>query len=99
MGHSLKPLFIPLKTEFFRAFESGAKIVEYRAYGPRWNERTCMPGRSVVLSHGYSGDRIKAMIVRLVVLPIDKPPDIARTFFPQATHIAAIHLRLARRQI
>ena len=49
----MKPLFIPLKTEYFRAFQSGTKAVEYRQYGPRWNERTCAVGRPVVLSHGY----------------------------------------------
>lgn len=90
----MKPLFIPLKTQWFRAFESGAKTVEYRAYGPRWNERTCTPGRLALLSHGYSGDRIKAVIVRLVVLSLDQAPEIARALFPNATHIAAIHLRL-----
>lgn len=36
-----KLIFIPLKREFFEAFENGMKTVEYRKYGPRWNERTC----------------------------------------------------------
>lgn len=58
-----RPLFIPLKTEHFRAFERGEKTVEYRRYGRGWNERTCMLGRPVTLSHGYSGDRIAASIV------------------------------------
>lgn len=49
----MKPLFIPLKTEFYEAFASGVKDTEYRLYGPRWNERTCAIGRAVVLSHGY----------------------------------------------
>jgi hypothetical protein len=48
-----KPLFIPLKTEFFNAFASGSKTVEYRKYGARWNETTCSIGRAVVLSNGY----------------------------------------------
>jgi len=48
-----RPLFIPLKTEFFLAFKSGSKKHEYRLYGPRWNERTCRVGRAVVLSKGY----------------------------------------------
>jgi hypothetical protein len=30
-----KPLFIPLKAEFFEAFERGEKDTEYRVYGPR----------------------------------------------------------------
>jgi hypothetical protein len=49
----MKALFIPLKAEFFAAFADGSKTVEFRRYGPRWNERTCWPGRAVVLSRGY----------------------------------------------
>ena len=48
-----KPLFIPLKREFFDAFARGEKHFEYRTYGPRWNERTCAIGRQVTLSLGY----------------------------------------------
>lgn len=48
-----KPLFVPLKAEFFDAFASGAKSEELRRYGPRWNERVCRIGRGVVLSRGY----------------------------------------------
>lgn len=53
MIEELPPLFIPLKTEYFEAFERGEKTDELRLYGPRWNERTCPPGRAVVLSKGY----------------------------------------------
>lgn len=48
-----KPLFIPLKTVWYRQFERGSKTEELRLYGPRWNERTCRVGRKVVLSKGY----------------------------------------------
>lgn len=47
------PLFIPLKTEYYNAFCNGTKKVEYRKYGPGWNERTCQVGRRVVISKGY----------------------------------------------
>jgi len=50
-------LFIPLKREYFEAFERGEKEFEYREYGPRWNERTCRIGRPVVLSMGYGKAR------------------------------------------
>lgn len=50
---NMRPLFIPLKTEFYEAFERGDKTEELRLYGPRWNEGTCLPGRKVVLSKGY----------------------------------------------
>lgn len=49
----MKPLFIPLKTKYFEAFASGEKTEELRLYGPRWNEKTCKPGREVILSKGY----------------------------------------------
>ena len=49
----IKPLFIPLKAEYYEAFANGSKVDELRCYGPRWNEETCKPGREVVLSKGY----------------------------------------------
>ncbi len=49
----MKPLFIPLNTEYFEAFAAGEKTEELRAYGPRWNEGTCVVGRKVTLSKGY----------------------------------------------
>lgn len=49
----MKPLFIPLKAKYYDAFAHGDKHTEYRVYGPRWNERTCIPGREVILSRGY----------------------------------------------
>jgi hypothetical protein len=58
----MKPLFIPLKTEFFEAFKAGTKPEEYRLYGPRWNERTCPPGRPVVLAKGYGHPRLKGVV-------------------------------------
>jgi hypothetical protein len=58
-----RPLFIPLKTEYFRAFENGSQSEELRRYGPRWNERTCTLGRPATLSHGYSGKRLKAVVI------------------------------------
>lgn len=49
----MKPLFVPLKTEYYEAFADGSKREELRRYGPRWNEKTCAVGREVVLSKGY----------------------------------------------
>lgn len=53
----MKPLFIPLKTEYFDAFESGEKTVELRLLGKRWNFNTCREGRPVLLSRGYGKHR------------------------------------------
>jgi len=49
----MSALFLPLKTEYYRAFESGAKTEELRLYGKRWNESVCRIGREVILSKGY----------------------------------------------
>jgi hypothetical protein len=57
-----KSLFVPLCTEWFEAFASGAKHEEWRRYGPRWNEKTCRVGRPVTLSHGYSGARLAGVV-------------------------------------
>lgn len=58
-----RPLFIPLKTEYYEQFKRGEKVTEYRLYGPRWNEKTCRVGREVTLSCGYGKkDRITRTI-------------------------------------
>ena len=53
----MKPLFTPLKAEYFNAFERGEKKEEYRIFGKRWNHISCFIGRHVVLSYGYSKKR------------------------------------------
>lgn len=70
-----KPLFIPLKGEFYDQFATGQKDTEYRPFGPRWNERTCPPGREVVLSHGYG----KAHRLRGTVASFQLSSDIPKT--------------------
>lgn len=49
----MKPLFIPLRTEYFEAFADGSITEELRLYGPRWNENTSVIGREVVISKDY----------------------------------------------
>lgn len=66
-GATVRPLFIPLKTEYFQAFADGSKREELRRYGPRWNERTCCVGRDVVLSKGYSKQARKAIWANMEV--------------------------------
>lgn len=59
-----KPLFIPLKREYYEAFVKGEKTVEYRKYGPGWNERTCQVGRPVTLSLGYGKQARRSGTIR-----------------------------------
>jgi hypothetical protein len=54
---------VPLRREWFIAFRDGTKQHEWRRYGPRWNESTCYVGRPVILSLGYSGPRLTAVVV------------------------------------
>lgn len=92
MADAEKPLFVPLKTEWFRGFESGRKETEYRAYGPRWNEATCRVGRKATISHGYSGKRLQRVIAAFEVIEWAKAPAVARMIYPDATFIAVIHM-------
>ena len=88
-----KALFIPLRAEWFGKIESGEKNTEYRAYGPRWNEKSCRVGRAVTLSRGYGkAYRLSRAISSFVVLNwADAPPE-ARRIYPDAAFIAAIGL-------
>lgn len=74
----MKPLFIPLKTEYYRQFENGTKTHEYRRYGGPWNERTCFVGRLATISRGYSTpDRLRAVVKGFRRIPLDDLPPVA----------------------
>jgi len=60
----MKPLFVPLKTDYFEAFANGSKCEELRRYGPRWNEKTCAVGREIVLSKGYGKQHRMSGVIR-----------------------------------
>lgn len=86
----MKPLFVPLKTEHFLAFRNGTKLVEYRLYGPRWNESTVVPGRAVTLSHGYSGDRIAGTVTAMTT-----SPNSVTDIYPTGALLCCIHIHIA----
>lgn len=85
----MKPLFIPLKKEWFEQFKSGIKTTEYRLYGPRWHEGTIIPGRKATLSLGYNGARINATVIKL-----RKITNKSIDFYPKGAILAAIDLRI-----
>lgn len=88
-----RPLFIPLTERWFREFEAGTKTVEYRAYGPRWNETTCRIGRAAVLSLGYSkGTRMTKVVKGFRRVPRAEAPQSAREIFRGTEFMAAIEL-------
>lgn len=90
-----KPLFIPLKAQYFDAFDEGRKTEEFRLYGPRWNERTCHVGRAVTLSRGYGKQRRRQGIVQGFRISTEITPAF-RDCYPTAKDpkIAAIAIKL-----
>lgn len=103
---AMKPLFIPLKTEYFEAFKSGKKTIERRLYGKRWNSNTCKPGRNVVLSKGYGkADRLSGYIVEWEMMSTQHPlfPESAKAameaiYGPSRHDIIAITIKLEPHQ-
>jgi len=89
----MKPLFVPLKRQYFDAFASGEKRIEYRAYGPRWHEGTIVPGRPVTLSCGYSGPRLEGTVTALRTVSSDSRKFL-REFFGTGVTVAAVHIDL-----
>ena len=83
-----KPLFVPLKGEWFDKFADGSKDVEYRKHGPGWNERTVYAGRRVTLSRGYSGARLDAAVVSFELVKARDVPRATEIYPPDATLIA-----------
>lgn len=92
----MKPLFIPLKTEHYEAFERGEKTIEYRQYGSRWNEETCLIGRGVTLSKGYGKqNRSYGFINGFSRIKLkDAPANVATIYPDKEKDIAAINIDL-----
>lgn len=95
----MKSLFVPLKTEYFNAFKEGRKTVEYRLYGPRWNEKQCAVGRGVRLRLGYSGEDLHGEIVgfeikNIVDLPEEVVHAVMDCYQKDIGRIACIEIKL-----
>ena len=91
---SVKPVFVPLKREWFEAFARGEKRVEWRAYGARWNCECIAPKRAIVLSMGYSGARLHGTVVDVERIERAHAPEAAQLLFPNAEYFCAIHVDL-----
>ena len=96
----MKPLFVPLKAEHYEDVQIGTKRIEYRLYGKRWNEKTCLVGRRITLSKGYGkGNRINGVIVGFnAVQAINSScqQDVLESCYPNMTwytYIAEIKFR------
>jgi len=90
----IRPLFIPLRRQWFDAFRDGSKRIEWRAYGPRWNRQTAFRGRHITLSLGYSGARLLGTILRTRRVARALAPLAAQAIYPNARYLCAIHVAL-----
>jgi hypothetical protein len=87
----MKPLFIPLRREWFDAFAAGIKTEEWRRHDARWNERTCAIGQEVILSLGYTRARLLGRVVSFDVRPATGP---AADIYGAGTPCAVIGITL-----
>lgn len=95
MSTEEKPLFVPLKTQYYEEFVSGDKDTEYRKYGPGWNEKTCPIGRPVVISKGYGKyRRSKGVIRSFEVIDSTTIPSAREVYGPVKIELAAIGIDL-----
>jgi hypothetical protein len=94
MDDKSPPLFVPLRAEFFRAFADGTKTVEWRKFGPRFNERTLFVGRRVTLSNGYSGERLFGRIVQLEFAPAERVGPLALLLYKPRDLLVGLHVKL-----
>ena len=59
-----KPLFVPLKSQYYYEFKNGTKTRELRrGSDKRWSAKNCRVGRAATLSRGYGKqDRLSATV-------------------------------------
>jgi hypothetical protein len=92
----MKPLFVPVYKSVFAAFVAGTKVDEWRPYGVRWNERTLVTGRRMILSCGYSGPRLSATIVSWSRVGATRAPQSVLAIYPNVRTFVRIQLDIER---
>lgn len=90
------PMFIPLMSQWFDAFNSGSKSIEWRVYNARWNRQSAHRGRDVVLSKGFTRTRLSGFVVKSRKVARAAAPLAVRTIFPEARYFCAIHISVRR---
>jgi len=97
----MKPLFIPLKKQYFEEFLSGKKTTEYRRYGARWNVKTCLINRLVTLSCGYGKQRrLSGIIVGFKIVKSADTlslPGFTDCYGEEGGHAAAIQIKVLKK--
>ena len=99
-----KPIFIPLKRQYYNDFANEIKTTEYRQYGKRWNEKVCRIGRMVVLSLGYGiSDRLRGIVTGFRKVPILKSKGGAAFWLCYGTQaigpVAEIDIKIMQREL
>ncbi len=96
----MKPVFIPLKRQYFEAFKSGHKKIEYRRIGGQFTLANCFPGREVTLSLGYGTRlRLRGTVIRSWVEHYEQPTGaIADCYGTEPIDILAVEILIDRGQ-
>lgn len=81
MSDNLKPLFLPLKKEYFEAFENGSKLWEVRREGGSWQKKHLISGREIVLSCGYGKQRRLRWVIGNVCRALCAPNLFDQVYF------------------
>ena len=85
LPYELKPRFIPLQKQYFRQFQSGDKVWEYRLHCKTWREENAMVGRRVKLSMGYGkAERMNGVIAETKIIPAKGIAGASEIYHPKA---------------
>lgn len=99
----MKSVFMPLKKQYFEEFRLGLSETEYRRDGGRFRKEMFPVGRRVILSCGYSGDRLEAIVTACESIGSDdvKGTDgiAVRELYGDGVRLIAIRLAVTRKQI
>ena len=96
ISRAQRPVLLALRKQHFLAFAGGSKTVEWRAWGPRWNDKAIRPGRAIALSKGYSGARLHGVVVKVERVERDDAPEGARAIYPEAATFCMLTIRVER---
>jgi hypothetical protein len=90
----MKSIFVPLRSKHWVDFRDHRKSTEWRAWGARWNDRTITPGRTIILSKGYTRTRLHGVVVKVNRVSWLLAPDGARAIYPGIEAFCAIEIEL-----
>jgi hypothetical protein len=92
--NATKSIFVPLRSKHWVDLRDRRKSIEWRAWGARWNDRTITPGRTIILSKGYTRDRLRGVVIKVHRVSRSLTPDGARAIYPDVETFCAIEIAL-----